>query len=264
MDSDASSPGGLARDCGDFSSACQSGYTFFRRSTSTQSKADQYDKSSELLYLVYDATIPNTQVATGTSYGSIAPGTGSQSGVYFVRYNGATGAATAPKLIDAPASGHQFFPAISVDGGVVHTLWWDSRNDPSYSPMRPVGNDATGHVGPSLDVFGANSTNGGNTWSASTRITTTTSNPNYEQFSSRTVPFAGDYLWVTSMGTFAFGTWTDWRNTVPGSDPREGAGSTEGADVNQCQTFNPATGWSGDQCPHAGGIDQNIYGAGAP
>jgi hypothetical protein len=264
MDSDASSPGGLARDCGDFSSACQSGYTFFRRSTSTQSKADQYDKSSELLYLVYDATIPGTQVATGTSYGSIAPGTGSQSGVYFVGYNGATGAATAPKLIDAPASGHQFFPAISVDGGIVHALWWDSRNDPTYSPMRPVGNDATGNVGPSLDVFGARSTDGGNTWSASTRMTTTTSNPNYEQFSSRTVPFAGDYLWVTSMGTFAFGTWTDWRNTVAGSDPREGTGSTEGADVNQCQTFNPATGWSGDQCPHAGGIDQNIYGAGAP
>jgi len=264
MDSDASSPGGLARDCGDFSSACQSGYTFFRRSTSTQSKADQYDKSSELVYLVYDATIPGTQVATGTSYGSITPGTASQSGVYFVRYNGATGAATAPKLIDAPSVGHQLFPAISVDLGVAHVLWWDSRNDPSYSPMRPVGNDAAGNVVPSLDVFGAQSADGGNTWSAAARITDTTSNPNYEQFSSRAVPFAGDYLWVTSLGNFAFGTWTDWRNTVAGSDPREGTGSTEGADVKQCQTFSPVTGWSGDQCPHAGGIDQNIYGAAAP
>ena len=57
------------------------------------------------------------------------------------------------------------------------------------------------------------------------------------------------------------GTWTDWRDTVKGTDPREGSGSTEGADVKQCRTFNPATGWSGDQCPHDGGLDQNIYGA---
>src|SRR5439155_22318803 len=78
---------------------------------------------------------------------------------------------------------------------------------------------------------------------------------------NRTVPFAGDYLWVSSVGDFAFATWTDWRNTVAGVDPREGP-TSDGADVRQCRTFNPATGtWSGDQCPHAGGIDQNIYGS---
>ena len=66
-------PGSLARDCGDFSDACQSGYTFFRRATSTQAKADQTDRASESIYMVYDATIPGTEVASGTSYGSIAP-----------------------------------------------------------------------------------------------------------------------------------------------------------------------------------------------
>src|SRR6201993_51068 len=35
--------GGSARDCGDFASECQSGYTFFRRASSTRSTADQYD-----------------------------------------------------------------------------------------------------------------------------------------------------------------------------------------------------------------------------
>ncbi len=48
------------------------------------------------------------------------------------------------------------------------------------------------------------------------------SNPNREQFSGRTVPFGGDYLWVSSVGAFSFGTWTDWRNIVAGSDLREG------------------------------------------
>jgi hypothetical protein len=91
-----------------------------------------------------------------------------------------------------------------------------------------------------------------------------TSNPNYEQFSNRTVPFAGDYLWVTSMGSFAFGVWTDWRATVAGTDPREPS-ATDGADVKQCRTFDTAAqAWSGDTCPRGGGLDQNIYGKVTP
>ena len=31
-------------------------------------------------------------------------------------------------------------------------------------------------------------------------VTNYKSNPNYEQFDNRAVPFAGDYLWVTSLG----------------------------------------------------------------
>jgi hypothetical protein len=60
-----------------------------------------------------------------------------------------------------------------------------------------------------------------------------------------------------------FGTWADWRNTVQGTDPREVNEDEDNttADVKQCRTFNSATGaWSGDQCPHDGGIDQDIYG----
>jgi hypothetical protein len=261
---DATAPGATARDCGDFSDACQSGYTFFRRSTGTQSKADQRDSVHEYIYMVYDATIPGTEVASGTSYGSIASGIASQSGVYFVRYDGVTGAASVPKLIDAQSLGHQTFPAIAADGGVLHALWWDSRLDPSYSPQRPIGNDAAGHVVPSLDVFAAKSTDSGNTWTVGKRLSDSSTNPNYEQFSNREAPFAGDYLWITSLGSFAFGAWTDWRNTVTGSDPREGSISPDDADVEQCRTFDPVTGWSGDQCPHNGGLDQNIYGNSAP
>jgi len=264
LDSDATAPGALARDCGDFSSACQSGYTFFRRGTSTMSRADQHDKVNEFIYAVFDATIPGTVVSSGTSYGSLAPGVASQSGAYFVRYDGATGVATTPKLIDPQPAGHQLFAAISADGAVLHALWWDSRNDRNYSAQRPVGNDAAGNVGPSLDVFASKSIDGGNTWTTAVRLTDITTNPNFEQFSNRNVPFAGDYLWITSIGPFAFGAWTDWRNTVAGNDPREIGGPNEGADVKQCRTFNPVSGWSGDQCPHDGGLDQNIYGSQAP
>jgi hypothetical protein len=269
--------GSLAGDCGDFDSHCQSGYTFFRRTTQVRSTADQEDAGHEDVYIVYDPSKPLTETPTGTTYGSVVSGDlpvkyhqaiGSQSAIYFTRLNGATGAHTTPVLVDDQATGHQLFPDLSADGGVLHVIWWDSRLDPAYSPARPVGNDADGVTHPSLDVFGAVSTNRGASWSGSTRITDVSSNPNYEQFADRTVPFAGDYLWVTSLGSFAYTVWTDWRDTVQGDDPREADEEDEddgSADVVQCRVFDPATEtWSGDRCPHAGGLDQNIYGDYAP
>ncbi len=277
---------GNARDCGDFSSHCKSGYTFFRRDTQVRSTADQLDAGHEWVYIVYDPTKPGTQVDTGTTYGSIEVGKGSQSGIFFVRWDGATGKISAgPTLIDPQALGHQTFPDISADGGVLHTLWWDSRNDPCYSPTRPIGNcvDAAGHptgTVPSLDVYAATSTDAGAHWhgvtstETSTKVTDVMSNPNYEQFSNRTVPFAGDYLWVTSLGDFSYGVWTDWRNTRQGTDPREATEDEDNttADVFQCRKVNSSTdkkgnvskSFSGDLCPHAGGLDQNIYGDHTP
>src|SRR5262249_54648836 len=125
---DLTDGGALARDCGDFADHCQSGYTFFRRTTSTRSTTDQYDAQHEWIYIVYDASKPGTEVDTGTTYGSLEPGRGSQSAAYFVRYDGENGTLTAPKLLDNRAVGHQTFPDISADGGVLHALWWDSRN----------------------------------------------------------------------------------------------------------------------------------------
>ncbi len=262
-----------SRDCGDFADACTSGYTFFRRNTQIRSTADQFDSAHEWIYLVYDATKPGTEVPTGTTYGTDGRGVGGQAGTFFIRYNGANGTHTAPAVIDDQASGHQVFPDISADGGVLHSIWWDSRNDPCYSVTRPIGNCADRTTVDSLDVYGATSTNAGATWTGKTRITDESTNPNFEQFDNRAVPFAGDYLWVTSLGSFAYTTWTDWRNTVQGTDPRE---ATEDADqttsdVHQCRELRtvqtkkgPVRFWSGDLCPHDGGIDQNIYGDLAP
>jgi hypothetical protein len=262
-----------ARDCGDFGDACTSGYTFFRRDTQVRSTADQFDASHEWIYMVYDATKPGTEAPTGTTYGTDGRGIGGQAATFFLRYDGATGAHTAPTVIDDQATGHQVFPDISADGGVLHAIWWDSRNDPCYSVTRPIGNCADRTTVPSLDVYGATSTNAGAAWTGKARITDVSTNPNYEQFDNRAVPFAGDYLWVTSLGSFAYTTWTDWRDTVQGTDPRESPEDEDAAtaDVKQCRTLNtvqtkkgPVSVWSGDLCPHDGGIDQNIYGDLAP
>lgn len=254
------SPSGGASDCGSLAAHCASNYTFFRRDTQVRSTADQNNNSSETVYIVYDPSKPGTAVPTGTTYGSEGSGTGSQSGVYLLKYDGATGTATGPTAIDNQPVGHQLFPDIAVDHGVLHTLWWDSRNDPAYSPMRPIGNYPGGTLAPaSLDVYASTSSNGGTSWTPSVRVTDVSSNPNFEQFSNRQIPVAGDYLWIDSQNGQTFGTWTDWRNTVPGSDPREAASDATGGDVHQCRTLQSGT-WGSDTCPRAGGLDQNIYG----
>jgi len=116
-----------------------------------------------------------------------------------------------------------------------------------------------------LDVFAATSTDAGASWTGHAKLTDQMSNPNYEQFDNRAVPFAGDYLWVTSLGSFAYGAWTDWRDTIQGPDPREATEDEDAAtaDVKQCRTLHtvqtkkgPVSFWSGDLCPHDGGIDQ--------
>jgi hypothetical protein len=233
-----------------------------------RSTADQFDTAHpERFYVVYDPSKPGTEVPTGTTYGSIETGTGSQSGVYFVRVDGSSGSATDPALIDNQATGHQLFPDISADNpdastrGTLHAIWWDSRLDPCYSPARPIGNCPDRTTVPSLDAFGSRSTDYGSSWSAGTQLSDVSSNPNYEQFADRTVPFAGDYLYVSSVGDDAFGVWTDWRFTVAGTDPREVTEDEDDttADVTQCRVFESGA-WSGDRCPHAGGLDQDILG----
>jgi hypothetical protein len=264
-----SADAGIARDCGDFGDHCTSGYTFFRRDTQDRATADQYDPVHEYLYVVYDATKPGTEnTPTGTTYYTTTPGDGGQAAIFFTRLDGANGQKTTPTVIDNEATGHQVFPDVSADNptpsfrGTVHTIWWDSRNDGCYSPARPIGNCADRTTTDSLDAWGAVSDDFGNPGSwTSTRISDVTSNPNYEQFDNRAVPFAGDYLYVSSLDDFAFGTWTDWRDTVQGNDPREIPEDEDNAsaDVLQCRTFQDGA-WSGDLCPRDGGIDQNIYG----
>jgi hypothetical protein len=248
---------GNARDCGVLSAACASDYIFFRRTTSPRSSADQTAPGNPWVYVVVDPVVPGSQVATGTTYGATEVGVGGQSAVYAIRFNPLTGAKSALVRIAPEASGHQLFADVVADSGAVHVMWWDSRNDPCYSPRRPVGNCANGALVASLDVYGT--TLDPTTLAAGTvrRVTDVTSNPNWDQFGGRTVPFAGDYLWIDSAAGLTYSTWTDYRNTVPGDDPR--TTGTRG-DVLQCRTPLPDGTFTGDTCPRAGGLDQDIYG----
>jgi hypothetical protein len=269
---DLDNSGAVAGFCGDFAFHCQSGYTFMRGGTQVRSTADQHDASHDYVYVVYDPSIPGTEVPSGTTYGSVTSedlpaqyhqNVGSQSGIYFFRLDGTTGAHTTPTLIDDPRGhgGLQRFPDISVDGGTMHALWWDSRNDPCYSPQRPIGNCADGSTVASLDAFGASGSTATLAWSPSTRLSSVRSNPNWEQFGGRAFPFGGDYLYISSVGAFSYGVWTDWRDVVAGSDPREGGDAdADGADVMQCRAQNADGSFGPDTCPYAGGLDQNIYG----
>src|SRR3954447_26597727 len=95
-----------ARDCGDFSDACASGFTFFRRDTQVRSTADQLDALHEWVYIVYDATKPGTEAATGSTYHTTEPGKGGQATTFFLRYNGADGSHSTPTVIDNQTRGH--------------------------------------------------------------------------------------------------------------------------------------------------------------
>ena len=262
---------GTSRDCGDFADHCESGYTFFRRDTQERATADQFDPTHEYVYVVFDATKPGTEVPTGTTYYTVSPGIGGQAAIMFTRLDGSTGSHTTPTPIDNQLTGHQVFPDVSADNpsaasrGTVHTIWWDSRNDRCYSPARPIGNCADRSTTSSLDAWGAVSHDFGGTWPTKSRVSDVTSNPNYEQFDNRAVPFAGDYLYVSSLNDLSIGTWTDWRHTVQGTDQRESPEDEDAttADVHQCRVFSGGA-WSGDLCPRDGGLDQNIYGDLAP
>ena len=273
---DISVQGGVVGDCGDFASACVSGYTFMRGGTQVRSTADQGDRGHEYVYVVYDPSIPGTEVASGSTYGSVVSqdlpaqyhrDVGSVSGIQFLRLDGGTGTHTAPTLIDDPRAhgGLQRFPDIAADSGQLHALWWDSRNDPCFDPRRPVGNCADRSTVASLDTFASTAAESTLAWSPSVRLSTVTTNPNWEQFGGRTVPFGGDYLYISAVGGFSYGVWTDWRNVRPGSDLREGGDAdNDHADVFQCRTTLPDGSISGDTCPWDGGLDQNIYGNQTP
>jgi hypothetical protein len=83
--------------------------------------------------------------------------------------------------------------------------------------------------------------------------------------------FRCDYLYISAVGGIVKAAWTDSRDLVPGTDPREtGADDdADGFDVYQPCTYVPndinAASYSSpltsDPCLSEGGLDQNIYAA---
>jgi hypothetical protein len=276
---------GFARDCGDGPSACQSGYVFFRENSQVRITADPTDTTRPgAAYVVFNATVPGTETPTGSTYETVEPGVGSQGQIYFIKtVNGGTDWSAPARITPTLAKGHQFFPDIDANAGELHVVWQDSRNDTASGPpstpsggdfrtvpianrwvsSNPPGSVSVG-VGVGVQTFYAVSTNLGTSWTERL-VSSAAQMPQYEQFGNRDVPFFGDYNYISAVGNTVLMTWTDQRDpaeTKPGTDPRYTNGDgTDGFDVHQCRVQSTDGSWSADNCPNAGGLDQNIFGA---
>jgi hypothetical protein len=240
--------GNGASDCGDGPFACPTGFTFSRFFSSSAVAAD--------------ATGVHVVWAARTASGGESK--------IFVR-NSPDGVSwpTPATTIDTVTAGHQWFPDIASSGGTISVVFYDSRADPAYSPARPPGNTASGaNSGDVVNTYVARSTDGGVGWSEN-QVSSVGSNFGWETHSSRRIGFWGDYLYISAVGGTVKAAWTDSRDLVPGTDPREtGADDdADGFDVYQPCTYVPndinAASYSSplvsDPCLSQGGLDQNIY-----
>ena len=219
-------------DCGDAPFDCSTGSTFSRFFSNSAVAADE----------------------SGVHVVWAGDGAAGQSRVYVRNSSNGTsfGPATA---IDPQATGHQWSPDISSADGTINVIYYDSRDDPAYSPDNPPGNTSAGtNSGDVVNSYLAKSSNGGTSWS-STQLSSQGSNFGWETHGSRLIGFWGDYLYVSAVPGAVFATWTDSRDLVPGTDPRDPT-ATDGFDVLQCNASTL------DACQEGGGLDQNIYGSG--
>jgi hypothetical protein len=265
----AYNPFDSARDCGDGPFECPEEFVFARIPLEPRVTADQTGTLPGV-YLTYNEVDPTTVVDSTSSYTSAgSPGAGKvgQSQVYVLRTidDGQTWSPT-PIAVNDFATGHQFFPDIDAHDGTLGVVWQDSRTDPCYSVQLPMGNTATAtSCGTNIvRTFAAFSDNG-TSFGSSIELTTTGHQPEYEMFGNRDIPFQGDYNWisivtVSATTQFAYATWTDNRDVVVGTDPRET--TQDGFDVHQCRVADAQGVFGLDQCANAGGLDQNIYGRG--
>jgi hypothetical protein len=243
--------GSFARDCGDGPFECQSHFVFHRETSAPNAVVD----AGGAIYVTWEQLTP--AASNGDTY---RPDGQSRVVVSKSTNGGATW--SAPVAIDSQATGHQWWPNLEYDRSTktIVAIYYDSRSDPAYSVNRPPGNTAAAtsscngaFVCDVLGTYFATSVDGV-AWSK-VRVHAIGHQPEYEMFGNRDVPFEGDYLWIDANGGTAFGVWTDDRDVLPGTDPRET--SFDGFDVHQCR----ATPTSPDTCPNAGGLNQNIYGA---
>jgi hypothetical protein len=245
-DSTQFSGGSGQTDCGDsIFFACPSGLTYSRFGSSSAIAAD--DAGVHLVWAARDDD--------------------GQAKVFFS--NSPNGQAwDDPATIDSVEVGHQWFPDIASADGVVTVVFYDSREDPSYSPDLPPGDTADGtNSGDVVEAFAAQSSDGGDTWTE-TQLSDHGSNFNWETHGSRRDPFWGDYIYVSAVPGAVHAAWTDSRDLVPGEDPRIGH-VEDGFDVYQPCVYVPndidAPSYSSptidDPCLDMGGLDQNIYGS---
>jgi len=251
-----------ARDCGDGMEACPSGFVFHRYPLEPRITSDPTGTLPGV-YAIFNAVDPSTVVPTQSSFFSagFSGGIVGRSFTYVSRSLDDGKTWSAPTKVSNPTNGHAFFPDGDAFQGVLAVVWQDSRNDPGYSVQRPIGNLANAtSSGGAVDTFVAVSTNG-TSFGSAIPVSTVSQEPQFEMFASASVPFLGDYNWIQLVdggsGLFGYMTWTDNRDVVPGTDPRET--TQDGFDVESGWVLQPDGTFTRQF--NLGGYDQNIYGA---
>jgi len=125
------------------------------------------------------------------------------SNVMFAKSTDGGAAWTRPTMVNDVLTGQHFFSSIAASGGVISIIWYDSRN----------GQLSSGYI-TNLDVYYAESTNAGATFSANIRVTSTSFNPNNVERADGgdTEIFMGDYIQVAASPGTAHAVWADNRN----------------------------------------------------
>ncbi len=132
------------------------------------------------------------------------------SNVMFARSTDGGNTWTTPTRVNDVITGQHFFSSIAASGGVISIVWYDSR----------FGQLSNGTM-TGLNVFYAQSTNAGSSFSKNMLVTSASFNPNLAERADFgvTQPFMGDYIQVAASPGAAHPIWTDNRdacsNTVP-------------------------------------------------
>ncbi len=240
--------GNGAYDCGDGPFACPSGFTYSRFFSSSAVAADATG-----VHVVYAARAGERAVE------GLRP-----------QLAGRGHLRRPHRHSDTVAVGHQWFPDIASASGTITVVFYDSRGDPVYAPACPPGNTAAAsNSGDVVQTRGRQVHERRSTWTRDKGDHARAATSAGRRTGRAGIGFWGDYIYISAVPGAVNVTWTDSRDLVPGTDPREtGADDDQdGFDVYQPCTYVPndinAPSYSqplvSDSCLSQGGLDQNIY-----
>ncbi len=118
---------------------------------------------------------------------------------------------SSPIRVNDVTQGQQFFPTITSSGGIISVAWYDSR----------LGQLSNGTI-TGLDVFYAESRDGGASFSSNVRVTTVSFDPNLVFFPVFQVKWIGFYISIAASPNAVHPIWADNRNACDTIDPTFG------------------------------------------
>ncbi len=121
-----------------------------------------------------------------------------------------------PRTVNDVTTNSQFDPFVGFANGRLHIAWYDSR----------LGQFRNGTI-TALDVFYTTSSDFGQTFARSVRVTSQSFNPDLLIYINQTRAFIGDYIWVDAVGGIAQIAWTDNRDVIPGAGFNTGARNSD-------------------------------------